>query len=67
MNIVKVVGASKKFKKDLKRLVKMKKHKFEIEGFELVEKVVSDDKGTSGRVYVPKSWSKKKVSVVRLE
>jgi len=45
----------------------MKKHKFEIEGFELVEKTVADDKSSSGRVYVPKSWAGKKVSIVRLE
>lgn len=28
----------------------MKKHKFEIEGFELVEKTVSDDKSSAGHI-----------------
>lgn len=45
----------------------MKKHKFEVEGFELVQKVVANDKSSSGRIYVPKSWAGKKVSIVRLE
>lgn len=45
----------------------MKPSKFSIEGFEIMHKVVADDKADSGRLYVPKAWKGKKVAVVRLE
>ena len=45
----------------------MKKAEFKFNGFEMLEKVVADDKADSGRIYVPKSWKGKKVAIVRLE
>jgi hypothetical protein len=41
--------------------------KFEVLGYELLEKVVAMDKADSGRIYVPKSWKGKRVVVVRLD
>jgi putative transposon-encoded protein len=43
------------------------KTKFQLTGFEMLEKIVADDKADSGRIYVPKSWKGKKVAIVRLE
>ena len=40
---------------------------FKIKGIEVIEKTVADDKSSSGRIYVPKSWAGKKVSIARLE
>lgn len=45
----------------------MKPTKFVLEGFEIIQKIVADDKADSGRLYVPKAWKKKKVAIVRLE
>ena len=46
----------------------MRKHKFELEGFEVKEDVAkSRNKGTASYLYLPKHWIGKKVAVVRLE
>ena len=45
----------------------IKKHKFTINGFEVIEKTVANDKCDSGRIYVPKNWKGKKAIIIRLE
>ncbi|HUS50869.1 MAG TPA: DUF2080 family transposase-associated protein [Candidatus Paceibacterota bacterium] len=45
----------------------MKPTKFEIQGFEMLEKIASNDARSSSSVYVPKSWAGKKVIIVRVE
>lgn len=40
--------------------------KIEVEGFEVIEKLVKEA-GNSGRVYVPKDWIDKRVKIVLLE
>lgn len=42
------------------------KMKIEVEGFEVIEKLVKEA-GNSGRVYVPKDWIDKRVKIVLLE
>jgi len=44
----------------------MKPFKIELEGYDFVEKVVSDG-GNSGRVLVSKKWLGKKVRVILIE
>lgn len=43
------------------------KTKFEIQGYELLEKIADESPTSSARIYVPKKWAGKKVAVVRLE
>lgn len=45
----------------------MKPTKFEIHGYEMIEKTASVDARSSSSVYVPKNWAGKKLVVVRLE
>lgn len=40
--------------------------RYEIEGYEVVEKVAKPS-GTTARVWVPKSWEGKRVKIVRLD
>jgi putative transposon-encoded protein len=40
--------------------------KLEIEGYEVIEKVVKSG-GNSGRVYVPVDWLNRRVKVIRIE
>jgi len=40
--------------------------KLEIEGYEVIEKVVKSG-GNSGRVYVPVNWLNRRVKVIRIE
>ncbi len=40
--------------------------RYEIEGYEVVEKVAKPS-GTTARVWVPKSWERKRVKIVRLD
>lgn len=42
------------------------KHKFELEGFEILEKVVKNVKNTAPYVYLPITWKGAKVAIVRL-
>jgi len=44
----------------------MRKIRVTIEGYEVVEKVVKGS-GSSGRVYLPKSWIGKKVKIILIE
>lgn len=39
---------------------------FQIEGEEILRKKVADDKADSGRLYVPKSWKREDVAIIRL-
>jgi putative transposon-encoded protein len=43
------------------------KHKFTVEGFELIEKRASKGYGDSARVYLPKKWEGKKTAIIRTE
>ncbi len=43
------------------------KTKFEITGYEMLEKTASKDARSSSSIYVPKKWAGKKVIIVRVE
>jgi len=45
----------------------MESTKFEIHGYEMLEKTASNDARSSSSVYIPKNWAGKKIVVVRLE
>jgi len=45
----------------------MKATKFEIQGFEMLEKRASRDQRSSSSVYLPNKWAGKKVVIVRVE
>lgn len=45
---------------------KVKPDTYQIEGFEVIIKTVTDA-GSSGKLYVPVAWIGKKVKVVRIE
>lgn len=42
------------------------KDSFEIHGYEVIEKIVTNA-GTSGKIYLPISWIGKRVKIVRIE
>lgn len=44
----------------------MKKHRFQLEGFEIIEKVAKKRTDTA-YVYLPKNWAEKKIAIIRLE
>jgi len=41
--------------------------KFEIKGYELLNKIASNDARSSSSVYVPKSWAGKRLIIIRVE
>ena len=45
----------------------MKPTKFEIHGYEMLEKVASNDARSSSSIYLPKKHAGKKYALVRLE
>jgi len=44
----------------------MKEFEIKLKGYKLLDKTVTDS-GTSGKVYVPKSWIGKKVQILLIE
>jgi len=56
----------KKLKRKIKDKVALKPMAIKVFGYEVVEKR-ADKGGTSGRIYVPRSWIGKLVRAIRIE